>query len=58
MTRNGDTLTDTILQSLPPDIQAAYKKQKPGKMSMYSEITIGVTIPLGVAIASWEGMSS
>lgn len=58
MTRNGDTLTDTILQSLPPDIQTAYKKQKPGKMSMYSEITIGVTIPLGVAIASWEGMSS
>lgn len=58
LTRNGTTLTDTILETLPPDIRSAYSKQKPGKMSMYSEITIGVTIPLGVAIAAWEGMNS
>lgn len=58
MTRNGVTLTDTILQTLPADIQTAYMKQKPGKMNMYSEITIGVTIPLGVAIAAWEGITS
>lgn len=58
LTRNGTTLTDTILQTLPENIQIEYRKQKPGKMSMYSEITIGVTIPLGVAIAAWEGMTS
>ena len=58
LTRNGTTLTDTILETLPENIRNEYRKQKPGKMSMYSEITIGVTIPLGVAIAAWEGMSS
>ena len=58
LTRNGTTLTDTILETLPPELRSAYSKQKPGKMSMYSEITIGVTIPLGVAIAAWEGMNS
>lgn len=58
MTRNGETLTDLIIRTLPENVQVEYRKQKPGKMSMYSEITIGVTIPLGVAIAAWEGMSS
>lgn len=58
LTRNGQTITDTILETLPDNIKLEYRKQKPGKMSMYSEITIGVTIPLGVAIAAWEGMSS
>jgi len=58
LTRDGNTITDTILKTLPEDIRNAYRKQKPGKMSMYSEITIGVTIPLGVAIAAWEGMGS
>lgn len=58
MTRNGTTITDTILRTLPENVQQEYRKQKPGKMSMYSEITIGVTIPLGVAIAAWEGIGS
>lgn len=58
LTRNGTTLTDTILHTLPDHIQTEYRKQKPGKMSMYSEITIGVTIPLGVAIAAWEGITT
>ena len=57
-TRTDETITDIILRTLPENIQNEYRKQKPGKMSMYSEITIGVTIPLGVAIAAWEGMSS
>ena len=58
LTRDNETITDLILRTLPPNLQVEYRKQKPGKMSMYSEITIGVTIPLGVAIAAWEGMSS
>ena len=57
-TRTDETITDIILRTLPENIQNEYRKQKPGKMSMYSEITIGVTIPLGVAIAAWEGMAS
>lgn len=57
LTRDGRTLTDTILQTLPDEIKNSYRKQKPGKMSMYSEITIGMTIPLGVAISAWEGIS-
>lgn len=56
--RNNDTLTDIILKTLPEQLQQTYRSQKPGKMSMYSEITIGVTIPLGVAIAAWEGLNS
>ena len=58
MTRDNETITDIILRTLPENLQMEYRKQKPGKMSMYSEITIGVTIPLGVAIAAWEGMGS
>lgn len=58
ITRDGSTITDTILRTLPENLQMEYRKQKPGKMSMYSEITIGVTMPLGVAIAAWEGISS
>lgn len=58
LTRKGVTLTDTILETLPENLRNEYRKQKPGKMSMYSEITIGVTIPLGVAIAAWEGLGS
>lgn len=57
-TRNDETLTDLMLQSLPEELVSTYMKQKPGKMSMYSEITIGDTIPAGVAIAAWEGLTS
>lgn len=58
LTRNGVTLTDTIFQTLPSESQTAFKRIKPGKMSMYSEITIRETMPLGVAIAAWEGLGS
>lgn len=58
LTRNGKTLTDTILSTLPNDLQVAYSKIKPGKLSMYAQITIGNIVPLGVAIAAWEGISS
>lgn len=58
LTRSGETLTDIIIKSLPPELQQEYKKQKPGKLAMYSQITIGVTVPLGVTIAAWEGISS
>ena len=58
LTRSGETLTDIIIKSLPPELQLEYKKQKPGKLAMYSQITIGVTVPLGVTIAAWEGISS
>ena len=58
LTRNNITLTDTILEYLPEEIRNNYKKQKHGKMSMYAEITIGVSIPLGVAIAAWEGLTN
>lgn len=58
LTRQGITLTETILQMLPPDVQQTYIKTKPGKTSMYSTIKIGGTVPLGVAIAAWEGLTS
>lgn len=58
LTKDGYTLTDIMLRSLPADLQTEYMKIKSGKMAMYSEITIGVKIPLGVAISAWEGISS
>lgn len=58
LTRDERTLTDTILRTLPGTLQDKYMRIKPGKMSMYAQITIGVKIPLGVAIAAWEGMGS
>jgi hypothetical protein len=58
LTRQGITLTETILQMLPPDVQQTYIKTKPGKTSMYSTIKIGNTVPLGVAICAWEGLNS
>lgn len=58
LTRRGITLTETILEVLPPEVQQTYIKMKPGKTAMYSTIRIGGTVPLGVAIAAWEGLSS
>lgn len=58
LTRDGQTLTDIIIESLPPELQSEYKKQKPGKLAMYTQIKIGVLVPLGVTIAAWEGISS
>ena len=58
LTRDGRTLTDTMLRTLPGDYIAQYQKTKPGKLSMYTQIIIGQTIPMGVAIAAWEGITS
>ena len=58
LTRDGQTITDLIIESLPPELQVEYKKQKPGKLAMYTQIKIGVLVPLGVTIAAWEGISS
>ena len=58
LTRNGLTLTATLLNILPSDLQQAYQKIKPGKMSMYTTIKIGGVVPLGVAIAAWEGLNA
>jgi len=58
LTRDGKTLTDTMLQTLSEDLISQYSKTKPGKLSMYTQIIIGQTMPLGVAIAAWEGITS
>jgi len=57
LTRAGKTLTNTLLDTLSDELKQSYFKIKPSKMTMYSEITIGIKIPLGVAIAAWEGIS-
>ena len=58
MTRSNESLTDIMYKTLPENIQQEYRKVKPGKTSMYAEIKMGATIPLGVAITAWEGLSS
>lgn len=58
LTRQGKSLTETMLMTMPTHLQEAYAKNKPGKMTMYAEIKIEVVFPLGVAIAAWEGISS
>lgn len=58
LTRDERTLTDTILRTLPVPLQEKYNKSRPGKLSMYAQIVIGVKMPLGVAIAAWEGLGS
>ena len=58
LTRSGQTLTDTMLSTLSKDYIDRYNKIKPGKLSMYTQIIIGQTIPLGVAIGAWEGITS
>lgn len=58
LTRDGRTLTDTMLRTLPGEYIEQYNRIKPGKLSMYTQIIIGQTMPLGVAIAAWEGITS
>lgn len=57
LTRENKTLTEVILDNLPQEIREAYMKQKPTKVHMYSEILIGIKIPLGVACCAWEGIT-
>lgn len=56
--RNERSITSILLTVLPPEIRAIFDKIKPNKISMYAQIKIGVVLPLGVAIAAWEGISS
>ena len=58
LTRQGLTLTQTMLNTMSDDFKSRYSKIKPGKLSMYSQILIGEKMPLGVAIAAWEGITS
>lgn len=59
LTRQNTTLTETMLSTLPVEIQNEYHKIKPGKLSMHAECRVnGMNIPLGVCIAGWEGFSS
>lgn len=58
LTRDGHTLTELMLTSLPDDIHSRYAKIKPGKLAMYTQIRIGEKMPMGCAIAAWEGISS
>ena len=57
-TRDGNTLTQTIVDALPEYLQSEFYKIKPGKTSMYATIKIGGTVPMGVALAAWEGIST
>ena len=57
LTRESKTLTETILENLPIEIRQNYIKQKPTKVHMYTEILIGIKIPLGVACCAWEGLT-
>ncbi len=57
-TRQGKTLVQTIVDVMPEAVQQEFYKTKPGKTSMYATIKIGGTVPLGVAIAAWEGITS
>lgn len=56
--RHGKSLTEVLFDLISPDMQRVYAKTKPAKLSMYAEIKIGVSIPLGIAIAAWEGFPS
>lgn len=59
LTRNGITLTETILGTLPPEIQKTYRGSKPGKLSMYSECKLdAIKIPVGLAVCAWEGLTN
>lgn len=58
LTRNGESLTSVMLSGLPEEATDMYMKMKPGKVNMYTQIYIGVTIPLGVACSAWEGINS
>lgn len=56
--RHNRTISELLLTLITPEMQKVYAKTKPAKLSMYANIRIGVLIPLGVAIAAWEGLPS
>ena len=59
LTRNGITLTETIVNTLPPEVQREYRGSKPGKLSMYSECKLdAIKLPVGLAACAWEGLTN
>lgn len=59
LTRNETTLTETIVGTLPDDIQRVYRGSKPGKLSMYSECKLdAIKLPVGLAVSAWEGLTN
>jgi hypothetical protein len=58
LTKQGLTLTQTIVSALPQLLQDEFFKMKPGKTSMYATMKIGNLVPVGVGLAAWEGISS
>lgn len=59
LTRDGKTITETIINTLPPEVQREYRGSKPGKLSMYSECKLdAIKIPIGLAVCAWEGLTN
>ena len=58
LTRDGESITDLIVKSLPPDLQKEYMKIKPGKRSMFATMNAGGKTPVGVTCCAWEGLST
>lgn len=59
LTRSDITLTETMLSTLPIELQNEYHRIKPGKLSMHALCRVnGMNVPLGVCIAGWEGFTS
>ena len=56
--RSEKTITDIIIESLPPNLQQEYQKVKPGKRSMYAEMNATVKTPVGVTCCAWEGLTN
>ena len=55
--KSDRTITDIIIESLPPDLQNEYQKIKPGKRSMYAEMNAAVKTPVGVTCCAWIGLT-
>ena len=55
--KSDRTITDIIIESLPPDLQSEYQKIKPGKRSMYAEMNAAVKTPVGVTCCAWIGLT-
>ena len=58
LTRQGRTLTETMIATLPVNLQDQYHRTKPGKRSMYSEMNATVKTPVGVTCCAWEGLTN
>lgn len=58
LTREGKSLTDTMLDTLGGDLHTKYVTMKPGKTAMYAQMRVLATnMPAGVVLCAWEGIS-